>query len=161
VLATEFMLLTPHTIVGITIGASVENPFLAFPLSIASHFAGDLFPHWDFFSNTKKDQRLSGWRPIAVMLDLMLALSLGLAAVLYSLWVLHNTFLAARIFACGVGSVLPDALELPYIYTNKDPLGFLTRIQRKLQVQAPLPWGILSQLGVIFVFSLILANSLK
>lgn len=155
------MLLTPHTFVGVAIGASVGDPLLAPMLSFGMHFLGDLVPHWDFFSNTSKEQRRNGWRPIAVMLDLVLGVAVGLTSVLYALWVLRKPSMALNILICGVAAVLPDILEAPYIYSNKDPFSFITKIQRKMQFQAKLPWGMLTQLLVIGVSLLVISDSMK
>jgi hypothetical protein len=147
------MLLTPHTFVGVAIGATIQNPQAAVPISILMHFLGDLVPHWDFYSNTTKEERRVGWRPIAVMADLTIAVAVGLTATLYALWVVKDSALALNIFLCGIAAVLPDALEAPHIFLNKDifPFTILVNIQRKLQFQAPLPWGVISQLLVIAV----------
>ena len=156
------MLLTPHTMVGLAIGASIQEPLVAVPLALAMHFAGDMVPHWDFFSNTKKEERRVGWRPIAVMADLVVGVALGLTATLFALWVKQDTSLTINIFLCGITSVLPDALEGPHIYTENEPkiLRRLSAIQSRLQFQAPLPWGIMTQITVVAVSFLILANSL-
>jgi len=156
------MLLTPHVFTGVAIGASVQNPIAAVPLSIGMHFLGDAVPHWDFYSNTQKEERRKGWRPIAVMADLAVAIGVGLTATLYALWVVKDPALAINIFLCGIGSVLPDALEGPYIFTDNEPkiLKPITIIQRNLQFQAPLPWGILTQIVVILASYLVISNSI-
>lgn len=157
------MLLTPHTFVGVAIAASVQNPYVAAPLSFVMHFLGDLVPHWDFYSNTTKEQRVSGWRPVAVMADLVCGVAVGLTATYFALWYLKDTQLAARILVCGVASVLPDALETPHIFFKKEPtiLTYLSRVQSKMQFQAPLPWGIVSQIAVIAFSALIITTYLR
>ncbi len=156
------MLLTPHTFVGMAIGVSIQRPELAVPLSIAMHFLGDLVPHWDFYSHTTKEERRKGWRPIAVMADLIVGVAAGLVTTLYALWVLKDTPLALNIFLCGIAAVLPDALEGPYIFMDKEPkvLQGFTRLQRKMQFQIPLPWGAISQVLVIAISLLVILNSL-
>ena len=156
------MLLTPHTFVGLAIGATIQNPFLAVPLSIVSHFVGDLVPHWDFYSGTKKEERIRGWRPLAVMADLVLGVAVGLTTTLYVLWVIKNPPLALNVFLSGIGSVLPDVIEGPHIYMENEPkiVKSIAGIQSKLQFQAPLPWGVISQVLVIGVSSWILLHSL-
>lgn len=156
------MLLTPHVLVGVAIGTSIPNPIISGPLSLGMHFLGDMVPHWDFFSNTTREERLRGWRPVAVMADLVLAVSLGLTATLYALWVLNNQTLALSIFVAGISSVLPDALETPHIYMQKEwgLLSLLTNIQRRMQFQAPLPWGIISQILVMLVSSILILSSI-
>ena len=148
--------------VGLAIGASVQEPLVAVPLALAMHFAGDMVPHWDFFSNTKKEERRVGWRPIAVMADLVAGVALGLTVTLFTLWVKQDTSLAINIFLCGVASVLPDALEGPHIYMEKEPkvLRRISAVQSRLQFQAPLPGGIITQIVVAVVSFLVLANSL-
>lgn len=155
------MLLTPHTFVGIAIATSIPNPIISVPLSFLMHFAGDKVPHWDFYSNTKKEERLIGWRPLAVMADLVAGVAVGLTFTYYALWVTFDTSLALNIFLCGIASVLPDALEGPYIFMKYEPkfLRHLTNLQRKAQFQAPLPWGILSQVFVVLVCLLLIYNS--
>ncbi len=145
------MLLTPHTFVGVALGVAINNPFIAVPLSFCMHFLGDKVPHWDFYSNTKKEERVVGWRPVAVMADLALGVVVGLTSTLYALWVMHDSSLALNIFLCGIAAVLPDALEAPYIFMKKEPkiLSHITKIQKKMQFQAPLPWGVLTQVLVI------------
>lgn len=156
------MLLTPHTLVGMAIGSTVQNPLIGFPLAIGMHFVGDMVPHWDFFSNTKKEERVVGWRPLAVMAELVLAVSLGITFTLYALWVNNNASLAFNLFICGIGGVLPDVLEGPHIYMKSEPriLELLSSIQSKMQFQAPLPWGILTQLFVAGVSLWIILGSL-
>ncbi len=157
------MLLTPHTFVGIAIATAIPNPFIAVPLSFFSHFVGDRVPHWDFYSNTQKEERLKGWRPVAVMLDLVIGVAVGLTTTLYTLWVLKNSHLALNIFLCGIASVLPDVLETPYIFGKSEPkiLSYLTSIQRRIQFQAPLPWGIISQIVIITASLILILNSIK
>jgi hypothetical protein len=145
------MLLTPHVMVGVVIGTVVQNPIIAFPLSIASHFMGDMVPHWDFYSHTTKEERLKGWRPLAVMADFGLAIAIGVFFTLHARWVLHNDLRSLNIFLCGIGAVLPDAIEGPHIYMSHEPMitKFVYSIQHRLQFQAPLPWGLITQALVI------------
>lgn len=156
------MLLTPHTIVGIAIATSIPNPFISVPISFLLHFVGDTIPHWDFFYRTKKEERIIGWRPVAVMADLVLGVGVGLTFTLFALWVNGNSSLALNIFLCGIASVFPDILEVPYIYMKEEPkfLRTLTKIQRKAQFQASLPWGLLTQAVVVIVSLLLISGSI-
>jgi hypothetical protein len=147
------MLLTPHVFVGMAIAKAIPNPLVAIPLSLLLHFLGDKVPHWDFYSNTSREERLKGWRPVAVMADFGLGIAVGLTFTLYALWVQNDSALAVRYFLCGIVSVLPDALETPHIFTATKYrwVENLTRIQRRMQTQAPLPWGIITQMLVVGV----------
>ena len=157
------MLLTPHTFVGIAIAGVIPNPFIAVPLAFGMHFVGDMIPHWDFYSNTKREDRLTGWRPIAVMGDLAVAVALGVVATTYALWVKNDSALALNIFLCGIASSLPDAIIGLRIFANKEPgiLKLMNNVQRKIQFQAPLPWGVLTQLLIVVASSLLILNSIK
>jgi hypothetical protein len=158
----EPMLLTPHVLVGITVGTAISNPNIAVPLSFGMHFLGDLVPHWDFYSGTKLAERRTGWRPIAVMGDLILGVAIGLTLTLYALWVLGDARIAANIFLCGIAAVLPDAVEAPHIFMDKDPgiIAPIAKLQSKLQFQAPLPWGVLTQIAIMIVCSVLISHSL-
>jgi len=147
------MLLTPHTLVGVAIATNISNPYIAIPIAFISHFLGDKVPHWDFYSNTKKEERVKGWRPLAVMGDLAVGVAVGVAYTTYFLWVKQDLSLALVTFICGIASVLPDALSGLTIIGGKENkfLELLNKIQSKMQFQAPLPWGILTQVGVILI----------
>lgn len=159
----KFMLLTPHTIVGVTIATSIHNPLVAVPLAFAFHFFGDMVPHWDFYTATTREQRIKGWRPLAVMADLAIGVALGVTFTLQALWVYHDRSLALNIFLCGIASVLPDVLTGPSIYLSKAPKLFngIHKLQSKMQFPANLPWGVISQLIVSVVCFLLIQNSVK
>jgi len=147
------MLLTPHTFVGIAIATNITNPFFAFILAFLSHFLGDKVPHWDFYSNTKKEERTKGWRPLAVMADLAIGVAVGIAFTTYFLWNKDNPYIAFNVFICGIAAVLPDALSSLDLFLGKSNkfLNVLNSIQSKMQFQAPLPWGIITQFIIILL----------
>lgn len=155
------MLLTPHTLVGVAVASVIKNPVIAFPVAVGMHYLGDLVPHWDFFSNTREEERVSGWRPLAVAGELSLAVAAGTASVLYALWLVNDPALSFRMLICGIGGVIPDLLSGLTMYL-KDLNGFMklnNRIQSKLQFQASLPWGILTQVLVSFFSVLVILGS--
>jgi len=156
------MLLTPHTIVGVAVAATVPQMGISVPLSFVLHFVGDLIPHWDFYVGTTKEERLKGWRPLALMIDLSVGIAIGLTFTLYALWVLNNPPLALNIFLCGIASVLPDALTGPALYIkNSNGISKTChKIQSKLQNQADLPWGAVTQLIVVLFSFLLILNSI-
>jgi hypothetical protein len=148
-----YMLLTPHTLVGIAIATNISNPILAVLTAFISHFLGDKVPHWDFYSNTKREERTVGWRPIAVMGDLAVGVAIGVAFTCYYLWVKNDSTTATVVFLSGIASVLPDALSSITMVGGKEGkfLKILNSIQSKMQFQAPLPWGIITQILVIII----------
>lgn len=157
------MLLTPHTFVGVAIAGLISNPLISVPIAFIGHFLGDKVPHWDFYSNTKKEERTKGWRPLAVMGDLAVGVAVGVGFTSYAYWGLGNPALALNIFLCGIASVLPDALSSLDLFLGKQnkALNLLNRAQSAMQFQAPLPWGILSQILVIAISLYLFSNSIK
>jgi hypothetical protein len=157
------MLLTPHTLVGVAIASAIHNPIIAVPVAFGFHFLGDLVPHWDFYSKTTREQRVKGWRPVAVMAEMGLGIAVGMYFTLQALWVYHDSMQALNIFLCGIASVLPDVLTGPDIYFDKRLKMFrwIHTLQSKLQNQAKLPWGMLSQVAVVAFCLLMISNSAK
>ncbi|RJR26925.1 hypothetical protein C4561_04065 [candidate division WWE3 bacterium] len=154
------MLLTPHTLVGIAIGASIPNPQIAVPLAFVMHFMGDMVPHWDFYTDTTIEQRQTGWRPIAVMADFGLGIATGTFFTLYALWIAGDASLALNIFLCGIAAVLPDALTAPVMF-SKNPnfiSKLLGKIQSALQFSAPVIFGLLTQI-LVSAFAFLLISS--
>lgn len=156
------MLLTPHTFIGVSLAFLISNPFLAVLASFISHFLGDKVPHWDFYSNTKKEERTVGWRNLAVMGDLAVGVAVGVFFTSYALFEVKNTPLALTVFFCGIASVLPDAISSMDLFLGKKNkfLTLVNKIQSKMQWQAPLPWGIVSQLVIVSISLYLILNSI-
>ena len=143
------MLELPHPLVGAAIAVSVQNPYLALPLSLASHFITDYFPHWNPHINTelKRDGKISTRSKTIVMLDAGLALMAG-------------TFIAARsghfvfvMLACFL-AVAPDVAEIPYYFLGLKHVSWIKKLidyQRAHQWNVKPVWGILSQIIVVLL----------
>ncbi len=157
------MLLTPHTLVGISVALAVQNPLIAVPVSFILHFVGDAVPHWDFYTRTTKEQKLTGWRPLGVMADFGFGIAVGLTATLYVLWVLGMPGLALTVFLSGIASVLPDVLTGPSIYVSNVG-GFFKAIhtlQRRINNSASVFFGLLTQVIVTLLALFLILNSIK
>lgn len=156
------MLLTPHTFVGVAVAATVPQTGIAVFISFILHFIGDLIPHWDFYCGTTKEERLKGWRPLAVMADLSIGIAVGLTFTLYALWVLKNPNLSLNIFLCGIASVLPDAITGPALYVkNSNGISKIChKIQSRLQNQTSFLFGIATQIIVVIFSLLLISNSI-
>lgn len=143
------MLELPHTLIGAAIAVSIQNPVLALPLSLASHFVTDYFPHWNPHINTelKRDGKISTRSKTIVMLDAGLALMAG-------------TYIAARsdnfivvMLACFL-AVLPDVAEIPYYFLGLKHVSWISKLinfQRGHQWNVKPVWGILSQIIVVLL----------
>jgi hypothetical protein len=82
---------------------------------------------------------------------------------MYALFAMHNPTLAVNIFLCGIFSVLPDVFVAPVIF-NPDVKGFsrfVYKIQTFIHFQAPLPWGLISQIFVSAACLFLILNSIK
>jgi hypothetical protein len=141
---------TPHVVVGAAIAAKVVNPTLAIPLSLMSHFVLDKIPHWNphLFTETEKLGHPSKKSTIFALADVGLALFLGLL-VASKFW--GEPTRVATVLACCLASVFPDLIKWPYYYLKArwQPLVNWVLFERKIQVNAPLYPGILTQLLVV------------
>lgn len=157
------MIITPHTMVGLAIGATVSNPFVAVPLAFIAHYAGDVVPHWDFYDKwPTRENFVFDWRPVAMFLDFVLGLAIGIFFTLHALWLNQNGALALNMFLCGIAGVLPDAAYVPVTFAGSKNKIFVANaeIQKRLHFNVGPLWGNLSQVGVVIACSLVLANSL-
>ncbi len=93
------MLVTPHAMVGATIGATVINPSFAIPLAITSHFVLDSIPHWQPTLYPYKPNKLT-W----AVLGIDLALAIYLVSYISNL---HPTG-AGYIWLIAVIACIPD-----------------------------------------------------
>ena len=100
------MLLTPHTLVGASIGASIQNIPLIIVLGISSHFVLDAIPHFDWgtWHNYEKDFQLEAKDYILLICDIMLA-----TVLFYWVWNANNfDYLMLLGAFCAV---LPDLID--------------------------------------------------
>jgi len=52
------MLITPHMVVGSTIGAAIDNPWIVIVLALLSHFLLDMIPHYDIGTRHFKEEKI-------------------------------------------------------------------------------------------------------
>lgn len=140
------MLETPHVALGAAIASAIPNPLLSIPLAFASHFLLDMTPHWNPHLNTetKKYGRLTNQTLLIIGFDLACALLLALYLYKYGG---SNPNILFGAFA----AILPDAVEGPYFlwgYKNKY-LDIWMKLQKSIQADANLFWGLLTQVVVL------------
>ena len=142
------MTATAHALVGGAIAASVQNPAIGIPLAFVSHPILDIIPHWDFGM---------GWRrknKFILFLESSLDLILGiiLAFLLFGANLNPYYFLA-----CILVSEIWDILMMPYLFWGWGGI-FKTfyKMQHKIQSNIKLPWGILTQVGTVYLAVLLL-----
>lgn len=144
------MLETPHVAVGAAIASKFPNPFIAIPLSFASHFILDKVPHWNphIITETKKFGRPTEKSTNIIIVDSALALMLG-SAIAYE--VLPNVNMAISIMLCSFASILPDLIEFPYFYFKRRDKFYTvwSSFQKSIQTDTTPFWGLLTQFIVI------------
>jgi hypothetical protein len=141
------MLELPHAVVGATIAVLIPNPLISIPLSLASHFAVDLLPHWNPNPKTeiKKYGHLTSTTQIILWSDSFLALTTGLVIAGKFL---PNYLQSANVLLCCFASVLPDLLVIPLVLYQKSwPwLKKLGDFEASLQSRLPAPAGVYTQI---------------
>ena len=146
------MLETPHVAVGVALASKFPNPWIAIPLSLASHFVLDKIPHWNphTYTETITNGGPSKSTIAITVIDIGVALALGLT---FANKALPDTALAATIIASCFASVLPDVSKYPFFLFKATRTGIYKKwveYERKLQVQTKGHfWGLLTQIAVI------------
>jgi len=152
------MLLTPHTAVGIALGAAIPNPIISVPLAFISHFALDMVPHWD---DLGLGEIAHGSRPLKtrafrlMLIDGLIALSL-LLFFLY--WAMPDYGVGMTISASAFAANLPDLFYLPLFFKKRPGWAlWVARLQSRIQAnsRAPVAFGLLIQLFATVVGSLV------
>jgi hypothetical protein len=151
------MLEFPHAVVGVAIASQIPNPVLALPLAVGSHFILDMLPHWNphFYTETQKFGKPTKKSTDFATVEIIIAgiASLGLAMTQYPDFGRMLFFYAAAI--CGMA---PDLIKIPFFFLKKRD-GILKKyvlLERSIQNDVPLPWGILTQVIIIVVGLLVI-----
>lgn len=129
-----------HALIGASIAAKTNNPYVAAPVALGLHFVADLIPHWDLGTNHRKRPKwVTG--SLAIV-ETLIALTIGI--FLFLPYVPSSTTLVVAI----IFSLLPDWIEAPYhILKPNAPkfLYYLYKPQSVLHARAQLPWGMVTQ----------------
>jgi hypothetical protein len=149
------MLEFAHALSGTVIAYKFHNPALGLLLALASHFAIDLLPHWNFGLDEEKKEygKISKKTVCFLVGDCLLGLALGLYIASKAYPDLQKVII---VLTGGLLGVLPDLVEAPFYF-----LGIKNKhIDKLLAFQKAHQWnvsfwpGIISQ--VIFVVALLL-----
>ena len=98
------MLLTPHAVVGATIGVLVPNPALSVPLALGSHFLLDAVPHWQETLPPYTPHR-GTW----VRIPIDAGLSVSLVG-----YIARSRHSAAAVWLTAGAAMAPDLDSVPY-----------------------------------------------
>lgn len=154
------MLLTPHTLLGITIAAKIKNPLLSLSTAFFSHFLADAsFPHWNphIYTELKKNKKISQKSLIIILVDFFLSL---LLALFFASQVLPDTKKAIIIFSGGLAAILPDSFEIPFYFfgsTNKWLLKYI-HFHHRFQIDVSFFPGMAAQIALIGLCWLLISS---
>lgn len=138
------MLAATHAITGAAIAHYCPAPSLGFLLAFLSHPILDLIPHWDF--NSRHNGRNPYQTIIISATDAAAGFALGF--ILFGSqtlpWILFLTMFLAQ---------LPDWFEAPYhiLKWHFFPFSTIKTIQHKLHFKLNAPWGIITQILLIYL----------
>jgi hypothetical protein len=147
------MLYTPHFLTGVVIMKYFPNPLVGLPLTLISHVALDLVPHYDFdltpgmnlkdiFLHDKKTRNfLFG----ALGID-------GILTITSIIWILKNMSNPWMLILGGIIATSPDIFEQSgLLFGNKIP-----SIQDKFQNRVSAKYGFISYPIVLIIAFLLL-----
>lgn len=154
------MLELPHAVVGATIAVLIPNPVISLPLALASHFAMDLYPHWNphIGKEIKRYGKITSPTLLLLWIDSLSALVVGFS--LAKLYFPDYTKSLVLLLCCFL-AVAPDVAEIPYFLFNKKWkwLKSFAKLFSSFQSRLPAPAGIYTQLVLLVVcFVLIFSN---
>lgn len=136
-----------HAIIGTVIASQIGDPVLAVPIAIASHFAADLFPHWDTATHwrTKGKERLFA----DTFVDLAIAF---FSIAILTVYVFPQTNIYYAFFIVFF-ALLPDIGTAPYLFFGWKipPFTWFYRLQKVFDNRMDKPWGIIGQVAILIL----------
>lgn len=139
------MTATGHAVIGTIIAAKIGYPILAVPIAIVSHFAADVFPHWDTATHYREKSKKRFL--IETFTDVVLGFILSYILI-FLLFPQTNLIYA---FFIIIISQLPDWITSPYLFFKIKiwPFVEMYKFQRAFNVRLDKPWGIITQVAVL------------
>lgn len=148
------MLEFAHVVTGGFIAGKINNPYVALPLALISHFVIDLLPHWNpsILNEKQKNGHLKKKTLGIIFFDSCLGLFLGLWLAFGKYPDINKMLLVLG--GCFMG-ILPDLIEAPFFFlNNKFRLKPLVIFQSCHQFNVSFRTGMLFQ--VLFTILLLL-----
>lgn len=138
------MTATGHAIIGTVIAAKIGNPAIAIPVALASHFAADIFPHWDAGTNGKHKSKRQLLFEAAGDVLVGFALSYAVLAIFFPATDLVYAFIMIIV------AQLPDWATAPYYVFgfNRQPFRAFYKFQSNFNTKLDKPWGIITQVAL-------------
>jgi len=146
------MLELVHAATGGIIAYKIGGPLVSLPLAFLSHFVLDLLPHWNpsLSKEKKKLGKISPKTILIIFFDCLIGLILGLKIAFLALPDTKKAIIV--VFGCLAG-ILPDLIEAPYFFLNKNfPfLKGLISFQGEHQWNVPFVFGVSSQILLLIL----------
>jgi hypothetical protein len=150
------VILSTHAVVGAAIATLFpDHPALAFASGVASHFAIDAIPHWDYPLRSISTKRTApalavNWGLLQDFGMITLDAGLGLAV---ALWLYASPAGLAAVLLGALGAMLPDPLQLVHRLFPREPLRTLQRFHVWIHSKRKLRWplGIASQVSFVIL----------
>jgi len=146
------LILATHAIVGAAIASQIPNhPIIALVAGIASHFAIDAIPHWDYplrsILSRNKESPLTLDKGLLVDFSLIAVDGLAGLAIALSLFAQPSALLTVLLGA--LGGMLPDPFQFVHRLYPHEPLHTVQRFHSWIHAKQKLEWplGIASQLA--------------
>lgn len=158
------MILASHIIVSGILGSQTGNYFLAAALGLASHYALDAIPHWDYYISPGFDSKAEkeGWHFLAgkfflkELIKISADILIGLVLVFIFLKNLNEINLISAFVGIFFG-VLPDPLQLLYHISHWKFLKLNYEFQLAIQkTKSSLGIGIFTQIAIVILVFLAL-----
>lgn len=140
------MTATGHAVIGTAIAASISNPFLAIPLSVISHVAADMTPHWD--PGTHRDKKTHDRFFSEAVLDVLVSILVTFFIVVFIFPKTNLAYAYINVFAAQ----FLDWACMPYLFFKiKNPTIFyhIYRFQSATNNKLDKPWGIIIQVAIV------------
>lgn len=146
------MLVTPHAVVGATMGVLIPAPAVAVCAAVSGHFLLDMVPHWQETLPPYTPHRATWIRaPIDVSL-----------AVLLTWRVARRRDDPGRVWCSALAGTIPDIDFLwflaPETFGRIDSLSWYIARHTEIQRETSRLWGLVPQLGVIALCGAILRS---
>lgn len=146
------MLELVHAATGGIIAYKIGSPLVSLPLALLSHAVLDLLPHWNpsLTKEKKKSGKISSKTILIIFFDCLIGLILGLKIASLALPDTKKAIIV--VFGCLAG-ILPDLIEAPYFFLNKNfpLLKGLISFQSKHQWNVPFVFGVSSQILLLIL----------
>lgn len=146
------MTATGHAVIGTAIAASISNPFLAIPLSVASHIAADMFPHWD--PGTNRDKKTPDRFFAEAVFDVVASIVVTFLLIIFVFPQTNIFYAYLNVFAAQ----FLDWASMPYLFFKiKNPTIFyhVYRFQKRINNRMDKPWGIVGQVGILVLLVIV------